>query len=66
MKRLADDLAAKTMDINQFLVDVLRVEAAVPSEDAVTITYHDPCHLKKALGVSAQPRAVISAIRPIR
>jgi glycolate oxidase iron-sulfur subunit len=27
----------------------------------VVITYHDPCHLKKALGVSAEPRAMIRA-----
>ena len=29
--------------------------------DRVPITYHDPCHLKKSLGVAAQPRALIRA-----
>lgn len=54
------DLAAKTMDISQFLVDVLGVQPLnVPG--AKTVTYHDPCHLKNSLGVTAQPRAVIEA-----
>lgn len=50
----------KTMDISQFLVDVLKVE---PSKVAGTksVTYHDPCHLKNSLGVTAQPRTVIQA-----
>jgi glycolate oxidase iron-sulfur subunit len=25
------------------------------------VTYHDPCHLKKSLGVAAQPRALLKA-----
>ena len=27
----------------------------------VPVTYHDPCHLKKSLGVAAQPRALLRA-----
>jgi glycolate oxidase iron-sulfur subunit len=30
-------------------------------KDEILVTYHDPCHLKKSLGVSAQPRAIIKA-----
>ncbi|WP_320170346.1 (Fe-S)-binding protein [Maridesulfovibrio sp.] len=55
-------LAAKTMDINAFLVDVLGVKT--PSESkkgGKVVTYHDPCHLSKSLGVSAQPRALLKA-----
>jgi glycolate oxidase iron-sulfur subunit len=29
--------------------------------DPVNITYHDPCHLKKSLGVFAEPRSLIKA-----
>lgn len=61
LKKLADDLAARTMDITRFLVDVIHVEAATPAADATPVTYHDPCHLKKTLGVSVQPRTVLSA-----
>ncbi|MDO5483329.1 MAG: (Fe-S)-binding protein [Desulfovibrionaceae bacterium] len=57
----ARKLAAKTMDINAFLVDVLKVQAAEPAENAAKVTFHDSCHLKKSLGVSAQPRTLISA-----
>jgi glycolate oxidase iron-sulfur subunit len=69
-------LAGKTLDISQFLVDKMglappggtgvspvqakaenRRELAKP----VRLTYHDPCHLKKSLGVAAQPRALLRA-----
>ena len=29
--------------------------------DAVDVTYHDPCHLKKSLGISTEPRMLINA-----
>ena len=56
-------LAARTLDISQFLVDKVGVRAAVPgaADGRIAITYHDPCHLKKSLGVAAQPRALIEA-----
>ncbi|MBQ9406649.1 MAG: (Fe-S)-binding protein [Desulfovibrio sp.] len=54
-------IAAKAMDINAFLVDVLKVQAAEPTAGAMKVTYHDSCHLKKSLGVAAQPRTVIKA-----
>lgn len=56
----AETLAAKTLDINAFLIDILKVEALAEPSGAVPVkvTYHDSCHLKKSLGVTAQPRAV--------
>lgn len=58
---LARELAAKTMDINAFLIDVLKVASA---EDAaagtpVKVTYHDSCHLRNSLKITKQPRQVI-------
>ena len=29
--------------------------------EPLRLTYHDPCHLKKSLGVAAQPRALLRA-----
>lgn len=55
-------LAAKTIDIHQLLVD--HVGVAPPPEEGeptVTVSYHDPCHLKKSLGVHQQPRELIAA-----
>jgi glycolate oxidase iron-sulfur subunit len=51
-------MSAKVMDVSQFMVDVLKV--ALPVEGSgVKVTYHDPCHLKKSMGVSEQPRALL-------
>ncbi len=55
------EIAAKTMDINQFLVDVLGVKKVESNDAAVSVTYHDSCHLKKSLNVSSQPRELICA-----
>jgi glycolate oxidase iron-sulfur subunit len=54
------ELSAKIMDVNAFVVDKLGLAAPEPNADAVSVTVHDPCHLKKSLGVSAQPRTVLS------
>jgi glycolate oxidase iron-sulfur subunit len=55
-------LAEKTMDINQFLVSKvgLKNENYHINEKEI-VTYHDPCHLSKSLGVSTEPRALIKA-----
>ena len=56
----AEALSAKTMDINAFLINVLKVEPkTAPADNAVPVTYHDSCHMKKSLGVVREPRAVI-------
>ena len=57
----ARQIAEKTMDINAFLVEVLKVQAVEAAPNAHTVTFHDSCHLKKSLGVAAQPRTVIGA-----
>jgi glycolate oxidase iron-sulfur subunit len=58
----AKALAARTMDISQFLVERVGVAAAPvrPAEGRI-VTYHDSCHLKKSLGVFTEPRALIRA-----
>jgi glycolate oxidase iron-sulfur subunit len=64
--RRAERVAAKTVDINAFLVNELGVTAAAPSSGARKVTYHDPCHLKKSLGISAEPRTVLQANPGVR
>jgi len=64
LKKYLDNLSKKTMDINQFLVDVMHIGPYKTHEDdnsSETVTYHDPCHLKKSLGICVQPRQVITA-----
>jgi glycolate oxidase iron-sulfur subunit len=61
-RRSATRLAQRTMDINQFLIENTKLEhQAVYNANARTVTYHDPCHLKKSLKVFSEPRAVINA-----
>lgn len=55
-------LQDKTMDITAFLVDVLKVDLPAATGGGKRITYHDPCHLKKSLGVTAQPRTVLKSL----
>ena len=62
-RKTIEAVASKVMDINQFLIDVLHVdqqEAGARNAAPVTmVTFHDSCHLKKSLGVAAQPRKLI-------
>ncbi len=62
----AEKIGAKAMDISQFLIDVLKVDATKRSQapenskvPAKKITYHDSCHLKKSLGIWRQPRELV-------
>jgi len=57
------ELSAKVKDISAFLIQDVGVTPPVGATigKEVTITYHDPCHLKKSLGISAEPRALIAA-----
>jgi len=57
-QRIAE-LSAKVMDINAFVVDRLGLTPPEPKPGGVSVTVHDPCHLKKSLGISAQPRTVL-------
>jgi glycolate oxidase iron-sulfur subunit len=60
-KEYIDRLSEKTMDINQFLVDVAKISTVKNIDSKEIITYHDPCHLKKSLGIFSQPREIIKA-----
>jgi L-lactate dehydrogenase complex protein LldE len=54
----AESLAARTYEFSQFLVKVLgrtRFRSAIPGR----VTYHDSCHLRRGLGESESPRAIL-------
>jgi L-lactate dehydrogenase complex protein LldE len=58
---LARDLAARTFEFSQFLVDVLRVTpTACP--DGPRLAYHASCHGLRGLGLRDQPRRVLQAV----
>jgi glycolate oxidase iron-sulfur subunit len=55
-------LADKTMDICQFIAGSFPPGPVQKAQsETETVTYHDPCHLKKSLGLAAEPRSLISA-----
>ncbi|MBQ4615977.1 MAG: (Fe-S)-binding protein [Mailhella sp.] len=62
-RKTIEAVAARVMDINQFLIDVLHVDekpaGSRNSAPVTKVTFHDSCHLKKSLGVAAQPRKLI-------
>ncbi len=63
-KARAAAVSSKTVDIHQFLAAHIQdvPPAAEPLEDtAPVVTYHDPCHLRKSLGVFVEPRRLIRA-----
>lgn len=61
-KAQAERIAAKTLDISAFVVDVLGIEPAkAPVARREKVTYHDSCHLAKSLGVRSQPRKLVEA-----
>lgn len=59
----------KVKDITEFLVDVLKLPAsaykAAPEVKGKKVTWHDPCHLNRYLGITEQPRQIMKAIPDI-
>ena len=57
----AQALAAKTFELTDFLVKVLKVDS-VPGKFAGSITYHDSCTGLRSLGIKEQPRLLLSLV----
>lgn len=57
----ANAVAGQTYELTEYLVDVLGIEDVGASFQG-KVTYHDSCHLNRNLGISAQPRKLISNI----
>ncbi|MFP4035726.1 MAG: (Fe-S)-binding protein [Desulfovermiculus sp.] len=54
-------LAEKTRDLTEFVASTFSPSSEDrPVSDIRRATYHDPCHLKKSLDVSREPRSLIS------
>jgi len=61
--------ADKMKDITEFVVDVLKLPAsayqASPEVKGKKVTWHDPCHLNRHLGIKSQPRQIINSMPDI-
>ena len=58
------DVAARTRELSQFLVEVLGVES-VQSTFTGKVAYHDSCHLLRGLGESRCPRTLLRGVRGV-
>lgn len=57
----AKQVAAKVMDVNSFLIK--KADLKVPEVDMnITLTYHDPCHMRHTLKVTKEPRELLKRI----
>jgi len=67
LSQAAADLASRTCDISEYLVHEIGLEAIagqIVSPCGLRTTYHDPCHLKRAQGVSREPRRLLELACP--
>lgn len=58
----AVNLAERTYELSEFLVDVLGITDLGAKYDG-KITYHSSCHLLRGLGVDKQPRVLLAAVK---
>ncbi len=63
------NFGSRVKDISEFLVDIAGLPASAykpsPEVKGKKITWHDPCHLNRHLGITKQPRQVIRSIPDI-
>jgi glycolate oxidase iron-sulfur subunit len=69
-KKEYQKFAAKIKDITEFLVDVLELPPSAYRVAAEfrgkTVTWHEPCHLGRYLGVKEQPRKILKSLKDIK
>jgi glycolate oxidase iron-sulfur subunit len=69
-KRAYQEFADKIKDITEFLVDVLKLPLSAyrVAEEfrGKTVTWHEPCHLGRYLGVKEQPRKILKSLPDIK
>ncbi|GAA2719031.1 MULTISPECIES: (Fe-S)-binding protein [Streptomyces] len=61
----AEDMAGRTHELTEFLVDVLGV-TDVGASFPHTVTYHPTCHGLRALGLADRPRQLLERVRGLR
>ena len=59
------EFSARVKDINEFIVDILKVPkeaftTALPK--GTKVTYHDPCHLVRYQKITTQPREILTSL----
>ena len=62
LKVLADKWAAKSYDISEFMIHQVPFKKEGLGQVSRKVTYHDPCHLNRGQGISAEPREILKSI----
>ncbi|WP_391557738.1 (Fe-S)-binding protein [Robertmurraya sp.] len=60
----AKELASKSYELTQFIVDVLKIED-VGARFKGKVTYHTSCHMTRLLGVKKAPMVLLSNVRDL-
>lgn len=63
-KAKIDQIAERTYDISQFLINFIGIDLVKNEPEKKlkpVVTWHDPCHLRKTLGICSEPRQLIRA-----
>ncbi len=61
-KEKAERWAAKTYEISDFLVNVIGFTPENLGPVKRRVTYHDPCHVARSLGITKEPRLLLNSI----
>jgi L-lactate dehydrogenase complex protein LldE len=64
-ERAVASLGERTFELAEFLKKVLKVERW-PGRSSRTVTYHDSCHLRRELGVHAEPRELLGSVEGVK
>ncbi len=58
---MAENVGAKVKDIAEYIMEIADLDGCLRPLN-LRVTYHDPCHLAKGLGVRREPRALLRRI----
>jgi glycolate oxidase iron-sulfur subunit len=65
MAKSVELMSERTMDISEYLIQEIgeeRLQAVLGHHPAETVTYHDPCHLRKGQNIITEPRKLLKMI----
>jgi glycolate oxidase iron-sulfur subunit len=69
-KQAYTEYAARIKDVTEFLVDIAKLPDSAyrvaPEFKGKTVTWHEPCHLGRYLGVKEQPGKILKALSDIK